>query len=230
MTNTIGIVDLSKLSFEEILQNRSLIPNSSNNDINAKMSLKQIVDDILLRSDIKGVFLIPIYVYGNAGSDKALVGKICTFLGKERAGQYAQKYNLFGGKIEPYLSVIENLLKETREEMGFDIRLDQIDRALLGTHMLNKTLLVFVNIVGLRTDYWRGMMRDREKKKVHYDWLEMNDAKHFCITDLQDRSDVSGFAKSVASLFLKQNGRVLRQLSLVKSPLKYGDLKQRRLP
>lgn len=150
---------------------------------------------------MKGTFLVPIFKYGSGGSDKNLVGKLCTVLGYERGGVYANKYNFFGGKVDVGVTPVDNLLKETEEELCLALSDKLLDRCVLGASMVGKTMFVFAHIKGISTRKWNMIMFTR-RLNIFQPWsrVEMSDIAVVPIADLATFKSTSSFVQSSVGL------------------------------
>lgn len=165
---------------------------------------------------ISGVSLVPVYVYGAAGSRSDLVGQSCTLFGREVAGDYKGLFNPFGEKTEPGKTPAQTLLEEIREEMCLDMIESQIMSCLLGIHSIafgsGVSLVVFVHIIGLQTRLWTDVMKKRVGRS--HKWREMDEVKHVCILSAKGDIDLSKYARRVLDLLIEKD--ILSKLVRVK--------------
>ncbi len=176
---------------------------------------------------VAGVSLIPVHVYGSAGSKPELIGRRCVILGREGDGVFTNKLNFFGGKmfdkqndgVATEIAIADVLFEEVYEEAGFLLDARSFLEALIDVIAMpfgNQISLMFiVNLVGFSTGRWQVMYKDRydlhRTGRLDWKYVEMTEVVHVPIADLATHPEVSAYVRGAAT-YVDQATQSLREI------------------
>lgn len=157
-------------------------------------------------AQVVGVSFVPMHVY-SAGPAKALIGKACVVLGKEKGHVHPgfnNKFNFFGGKTTDKArgnvdarTVAEVLFEEVYEEFGIALTYDLFATSNIGVASKpyganGCTLIFFHHIAGISRGWWDRMMDARKSLPcLPWRYQEMSQIDHVSVDDISVRDDLS---------------------------------------
>jgi hypothetical protein len=128
--------------------------------------VQSLIDTRKIQDEVKGVHFAFVHRYSKPGH--GLDGQLCLITGQERGGQYFEKFNFFGGKVEhtdgrcPASRILGASFRELWEEMGVRLTVP-LESVVIDVIMAGRSLIWVCAIDGISTSSINKAIANKDK-------------------------------------------------------------------